>query len=551
MSPLDEYARLDFGIDHSVDNWHTQTLYYMCYAKHTCDFEAHLVESELCTRFPSHFPRFYLAGSSASLCVINNPLCIDSDLKSYFITMHSSESSLFQRSNEMDDSVSRRKKRPKMSASSASSLLHFALPFHLAEFYGFDQWMPLLNDSTFPTTSKFGFIIAALGGILHLSYPPTIEEIRLYCHVYTLLTRYGRPNTNILKLLKLVFYTLMGPQLCDFNVMTADSTRKMLDSMFECICMDCGWREPTLLELLSQNLHSKEDHVRLITRFGAAISQNPAAFIDFIYHKFAAESFQYRPSCALATATMNEDILQETVRMFWDRGIIQHDGMAFKMIDVISAGPETIPPRLVVIKSSLANNELNGESSLRYLVHCELLCDHWPYFKNLMNAGLSEALSHVVTLPFDNHCLNLILATIYHVPPPKSPSSSALDLLKLGPQFGLFKGTIISQAHKGEHYPRLDPVFDDEDVSMTFKELIRSLFSCFLDATFFPYRRSSIFSNAIHIGATEWCDMLLAVENTNSLMLKSPKDLSPEALAYVHASTIAQKARIFSQMSEM
>lgn len=46
-----------------------------------------------------------------------------------------------------------------------------------------DQIMKYLESSQLPTTSIIGYLLTLCGGILHMSYPPTLDQLVLYCHV--------------------------------------------------------------------------------------------------------------------------------------------------------------------------------------------------------------------------------------------------------------------------------------------------------------------------------------------------------------------------------
>ena len=398
-----------------------------------------------------------------------------------------------------------------------------------------------------PTSSILGCLVTLLDGTLHISYPPTIEEVKLYCHVDTLLLRVVDPDGGkVAKILKLVLEGLSGWQpaeaatndefplasMFDEHREKHMATRTFLYSVFECMWVECDCNE-RLLQILAPLIPTTEDHACLLSRMDGMLSRNPMAFLNFVH--FSLEQLRRKLTDDTDVRSITLEDLNEINVSLWCRVepshrlpslmdlIYRRINEAFPLKSISDNDDGTIPASLVAFTSSL-----DEESHKPLLAHLELLNIRWPYFKHLMKSGLSEAHTRTISLPCTRRCIYLILRAIYgNGLEPFRDDSTALEILTFGPQVGLF--SCLKVQHKSfAMYPEICADFGN--CSIYFDTLVNTA----LKHLFLPlYRTSNTISikmlNMAHqIGAVDWLQQVIALTDDWTPLLSQWDDLHPE-----------------------
>lgn len=98
---------------------------------------------------------------------------------------------------------------------------------------------------------------------------------------------------------------------------------------------------------------------------------------------------------------------------------------------------------------------------MRYLAHKDLLVREWPYFKRLIESGLSEAKTQLVELSLSPATVELLLKALY-TDSKELLIDTALEVIECGPQIGLFESLTCN-----------DNIFLPTNALPLFKELIQ------------------------------------------------------------------------------
>lgn len=110
------------------------------------------------------------------------------------------------------------------SKASSAALISFNMPSSLTKAFSIHGVLDALKEIVLPTTSIIGYITTLFGGVLHMSYPPTYDELELYLHVVYLHRRIRTPGAEVEKTLSHVLSSLQRyPSfgfISDFEVLT-------------------------------------------------------------------------------------------------------------------------------------------------------------------------------------------------------------------------------------------------------------------------------------------------------------------------------------------
>ena len=397
-------------------------------------------ESDLHKRFPNIFPHFWHNRDSEQLVVdadnldrTKHYLCIEIPID-HSSSPHQDEGD----DDEVIDKVSS-SKRVKTSSPTVREVMNVYIPHYRAELYRLASVAKHLKDSARHPRVLLGFIISVLGGILHMSYPPSVDECKLYCEVIVLYEHYGLPIGEIASTFAHVINSLILPQ-----PITIPPYTQFLADMYEFVWVMCS-QNHTCLSLLAPLLSIKENTVSVATRIGALMTLNPTLFVELMQWKWEKDCWKL-PNCQWAlpdiypqssdrygSRTDPMDMLKQHLQ---ESNEFHFNGIAFKVFDKID-DTVVLPSYFFSITSSVADS--NGvKSGMRRLVHKELLVEQWPYFRSLIESGLSESKSQLVELPFCDLAIELLLKLLYYPYWCKMSRETALELIELGPQFGLF-----------------------------------------------------------------------------------------------------------------
>lgn len=391
--------------------------------------EAAGVESDLHKRFPGVIPRFWHNRDSKLLILDEDHLdpktsymCFEIPIDpQHMIPSHHQEEETDER--VFDETPS---KRSKTTLGTPRSTIKAYLSHYQVDLYGLREVITNAKDSARSSKVLFGFIISALGGVLHLSYPPALDEAKLFCEVITLHERYGirmwevvDTFSDVLKSLKLVHSVPIPPQT------------PMLDDLFEFVWVMCS-QSLTCLKLLAPLLSDNADVKRLLKRIINMLSLNPDRFVNFAQYQLTWESDLwelplFHPSDFL-------DALKADLRQ---KDSFYCTNSTLKVFDKITA-PIPVPSHLFSIASSIVGT--NGEKSgMRRLVHLDLLVKEWPYFERLIESGLSESKTLFAELPLSDSAIELLIKYIYYPAIQPIERDIAQELVENGAQLGLFK----------------------------------------------------------------------------------------------------------------
>ena len=151
--------------------------------------ECDLTDSDLYQRFPDVFPRFSNNNFSSLLLVEGDEAPSVLEYSNYEIPVSTSSSP-----REVNCEEPPAARRPKSALSSVTETFTIMAPASLAHFVRLPDAIIKLKDVSLPTQSKMGFVVSLFGGALHLSYPPTAEQLQLYAHVIRLYELCGFPD---------------------------------------------------------------------------------------------------------------------------------------------------------------------------------------------------------------------------------------------------------------------------------------------------------------------------------------------------------------------
>lgn len=394
-----------------------------------------LTESKLSTLFPKVFPRF---------CIPPDRICLEGDpttshTRYTYISLPIAVSSEAHVDTEVDETSAKRLCLPP--ANSAPKTFSLGISSMLNDLLGISDLLDRLKGSIRRPRAIVGFILASLGGVLHLSYPPTLEELQLYCEVIAISTQLERPLNELVVILTATFNAFRTIQ-----PVPIDSPIPTLDALFAFVWTECDQNQ-VCLNLLAPLLSTKKDHVRLLKLIGSLASLNYERIVDYMHLRCISlpdvalnfgeplSGSMLPDEATFATAPKVEPIVNQELEAFPLSKEIKLGNLVLKTFGPFS-DVEPLPEHLVALKSS--TDDGHGSQSRR-LAHIEHLCATWPYFAKLMDSGLSEARSRVIELPFSHTAIHAILCALYGAVPVTLSEEDAVDIIVHGPQFGLYE----------------------------------------------------------------------------------------------------------------
>lgn len=246
----------------------------------TADFvgvEAVLSEPDLHKRFPGIIPRFSHNRDSELLIVDEAQLDPSSDYLCIEIPIgRQSSSSSPPQSLENEDIIEPPSKRAKLSSDQTHNTMKAYIPQFTGDLSGLSYIKQQLKDSARRSEVLFGFVITLLGGVLHLSYPPILDEAKLYCEVISLYKAYEHPMGEIIPTFAHVLDALKRPQ-----PVPIPSLAQLMIDLVEFVWVSCS-QSPTCLTLLAPFLTNPADSSVLLKRIGPLVSENPSCFIQLV-----------------------------------------------------------------------------------------------------------------------------------------------------------------------------------------------------------------------------------------------------------------------------
>ena len=307
------------------------------------------------------------------------------------------------------------------------------LPYLLAELYCILPLVTRLKDSARHCTVLFGLIISLLGGVLHLSYPPTLDEGKLYCEVISLYEHYGLVLGDIVPTFAHVLHALEQPQ--PFPVAPHAA---FLDELFEYVWVVCS-QSRTCLSLLAPCLSNANDAPRLAKRLDHLLSLNYARFIEFVKWKWEQTPWKLPKTDSASCMIILKRELQQ-------REEFHYNNHVFKVFDKIDDSV-VLPAHLFSITGSVASKDVI-KSGMRSLVYMELLVEQWPYFKHFIESGLSESKAQAAELPLSDDTIKMILKSLSGPDHGRDMARElATELIEFGPQLGLFDSLVHQKGY--------------------------------------------------------------------------------------------------------
>ena len=141
------------------------------------------------------------------------------------------------------------------------------VPQFAVEHYNLLSTFESLKDSAHRSEVLFGFVISLLGGVVHLSYPPTLDESKLYCEILVLFEHHGLPMPESLITFANLINDLSVPQPVPIPPYS-----HMLIELAEFVWVMCS-QNRTCLSLLVPYLSNQEASSALLRRLGQMSSQ--------------------------------------------------------------------------------------------------------------------------------------------------------------------------------------------------------------------------------------------------------------------------------------
>ena len=528
------------------------------WAKATCENSAYLEESDLHNRFQSIFPRFHKSGHSALLCVGDDVPPSQTPYTFYDIraSMPNTSDTRAMEEKKDEDNVEAIK-RSKILDHSVVNTLHVGVPTYLADILDFGTIIPQLNESIEPTKVIFGFVVAMLGGTLHMSYPPKEDEMKLYCHVSMLQQRYGRSEGEVLAILENVLDGLNGSPPDAEKMESQDlealkrSNRDLMYTMFECVWMECNGNEK-LIRLLAPRLTLESDHLNIMKRLGGLLSLHPKPFLDFVQWKYDNMFYEWKTAeegdASRAIDRLSWDYhfepisyqhpkhtINSELAQTWISGVFktQSGAQSFGQFLPKSLLPSPLPATLVAFASSLLDSNAetaDDSSSMVYLAHFEVVYQKWSWFKHLINSGLSESISRFITLPFSLGAIRLVLQTIYDAPIhqyEKVDTGALFDILNFGAEFGLFSslqsgGLLAEKLCSTYEAVSIDVKYDET----LFKSLVDKAVGELLLVVAQMWDEIEALNTGFKLGLHDWCEKNLVLVQRRHYIEQNPRHLA-------------------------
>lgn len=143
---------------------------------------------------------------------------------------------------------------------------------------GIEKIMNALDDSLLPTSSIIGYLITLHGGILHMSYPPTLDELVLYCHVYHLHQTLGTCGGLVEQTLFQVLFSLSW--FPGFGVVAIGTLNELMRRLF----LDTSANE-NLIQAVGSLYQTKEQYVQLLRHLGPLVIEYPEKVVLLLMEK--------------------------------------------------------------------------------------------------------------------------------------------------------------------------------------------------------------------------------------------------------------------------
>ena len=394
-------------------------------------------ESDLHKRFPGTIPRFWHGGYSDLLIVDEDQIDPSSDYLCIEIPIgRSSPSSQNQSSsqppspsshhypkNEECDISQPPPKRPKESSDQPQSTMKAYIPHFICELNGLSSVKQHLKDSARRSEVLFGFVISLLGGALHLSYPPTLDEAKLHCEITMLHETYDLPMSTAPQILDSTLAALNLPQPVPIQPPPG-----LIADLTEFVWLSCSQSQHCLSFLVPHLTKPTTDFTSFLQRLLPFATLNLPRFLELARFDVDDRAGKF-PRVWTSHLELSKQLLESHV--------INYKDASFKIFDRIDSSVH-IPPHLFSLSSSVVD-KAGKKSVMRRLVHKDLLVRRWPYFKIMLSSGLSESTSQSAELPFSDIAIEWLMKPIYDRFDDEVPREAALEFAELGPQFGLFE----------------------------------------------------------------------------------------------------------------
>ena len=324
--------------------------------------------------------------------------------------------------NQDEASLEPPKKRPKKAAArspkpTAPPSISIGVPSSLVLSYNLQTKLKSLNDTLLPTSSLIGYIVTLLGGVLHISYPPTIEELTLYCHVVYLHRRLDTLGREVEDTLTGVLSGLS--RYDDFGALPSQT---VLD-LARVVWLDCS-RDEQLLELVTGLLDQKL--LVSFLNFVYPIQPNAAAYVSmaksvfdrplseavpevtrsaFRMDPFSSSLDRLLPTSAVSKADIAPTAGKKTTakKASAKRGSTAKKSTAAASTtdDAAALLDATESSYLVHFKSSIPGDATSVP--LVHTLHAAICALQWP----------TLLLQPIVSLPLSDSCILIILQAMY------------------------------------------------------------------------------------------------------------------------------------------
>lgn len=416
------------------------------------DDSAILVESDAHKRLPGVFPRFWHNRDSKLLVLDPALLDAEIDYTCIKIPLSDGKTSRAPLPTEPGDAENEpRSKRAKTTDLSTREVVDLYISSDMDDWLCLSHAIRKLEGSTHRTEALTGFVVTSLGGIPHMSYPPTLDQLFLYCEIISIYDQRMLPFGEFVA----TFANVLESLHKDPTFRLTD-VRDLLYRMFDYVWVNCS-QSRTCLEILAPFLKTSDDHKRLLKLIGTSVSRKTDAFVDFLHLSLAGRMDKTQRDPIRRIKTYVKLSLPESYSTlikvdyakgasfgaskleFYRRGVVGAGDQRVKIFDQIDAS--FIPPLHLVSLSSALLGPDGEKSKMRLLVHKSLLVKHWPYFSNLMSSGLAESRTRTVELPLTEASMRIIVGLLYGHEPDwedlEARYNFALDILAHGPQLGL------------------------------------------------------------------------------------------------------------------
>ena len=185
-------------------------------------------------RYGVNLPPFCSTGFSPLIRINTNPKPLGLTYETYqYSSSHHSLESPHKNHNKRHPSppnkVSSNKRAKLSESSSPAESLTISIPKSVVDFLGIATILHELNGQNLPIAIIFGYIITLTGGILFISYPPTLEELVLYAEVRRLHEQFKTPCGELDNTLIHIFRSLY--ELPEFGALDTDIIMKLLRAL--------------------------------------------------------------------------------------------------------------------------------------------------------------------------------------------------------------------------------------------------------------------------------------------------------------------------------